>query len=365
MSYLPGDTVYLTIETRNAATNLLADADATPTLAVKRNGALDGAVTPTVAHASTGQYNASCVIPGTYASGDTVELVGSATVASVADSTVLFRTVLDGKRASDVYSLVGARGSRTLPVPNYDSLLTAHTSPTEDQCLYAAWLALVAPTQLDGSQNLQYLAADGTTVVLTVAAADLESAALAAAVLDASASAHDTSGTIGAKINAAGGAADPLDNAVPGSYSSGTAGFVIGTDLPALLTELGLVKAKTDALPSAYPTLDGSGHVTLATADPTAVAVATWTKLLCTGHVSAVTSAGSFSVVFDSPGFDGTTGSLTNGKKYLSFTSGVNHLDASPITGGTLADATHAAPTFTTPFGFAPQVNDTFALITN
>jgi hypothetical protein len=47
-------------------------------------------------------------------------------------------------------------------------------------------------------------------------------------VLDATASGHDTAGTIGQKINAAGGASDPLTNDVPGSYAAGTAGHALG-----------------------------------------------------------------------------------------------------------------------------------------
>lgn len=53
-------------------------------------------------------------------------------------------------------------------------------------------------------------------------------ASIASAVLDASAAAYNTANTIGGKINAAGAAADPLENDVPGSYASGTAGYVLG-----------------------------------------------------------------------------------------------------------------------------------------
>jgi hypothetical protein len=48
-------------------------------------------------------------------------------------------------------------------------------------------------------------------------------------VLDALAFSHDDVGSIGQKINAAGGSADPLTNPVPGGYAPGTAGYVIGT----------------------------------------------------------------------------------------------------------------------------------------
>lgn len=51
---------------------------------------------------------------------------------------------------------------------------------------------------------------------------------IADAVWDEAAAAHNTSGTMGAKLNAAGAAADPLDNEVPGAYAAGTAGYAMG-----------------------------------------------------------------------------------------------------------------------------------------
>lgn len=59
-------------------------------------------------------------------------------------------------------------------------------------------------------------------------AGGLDAAATAAAVLDAVAATYNDSGSIGAKINAAGGNADPLLNAVPGAYAAGTAGYTLG-----------------------------------------------------------------------------------------------------------------------------------------
>ncbi|MFB3816139.1 MAG: hypothetical protein ACE147_00630 [Candidatus Methylomirabilales bacterium] len=50
----------------------------------------------------------------------------------------------------------------------------------------------------------------------------------ASAVLDVSAADHKVPGTVGAKINQAGSAADPLENLVPGSYTAGTAGAALG-----------------------------------------------------------------------------------------------------------------------------------------
>lgn len=50
-------------------------------------------------------------------------------------------------------------------------------------------------------------------------------------VLDVAAGDHNLPGTIGERINDAGGAADPLTNAVPGDYAAGSAGKLIGDKL--------------------------------------------------------------------------------------------------------------------------------------
>ncbi len=75
------------------------------------------------------------------------------------------------------------------------------------------------------TQSLQALATNGASVTVAGYATGQDPATL---VLDAAASSHNTSGTIGAKINAAGAAADPLANDVPGSYDQGTAGYALG-----------------------------------------------------------------------------------------------------------------------------------------
>lgn len=52
-------------------------------------------------------------------------------------------------------------------------------------------------------------------------------------VLGATASSWDGAGTIGQKINAAGSATDPWATALPGSYSAGQAGYIVGHNLDA------------------------------------------------------------------------------------------------------------------------------------
>ena len=59
---------------------------------------------------------------------------------------------------------------------------------------------------------------------------------VAEAVLDATASSHNTAGTIGNKINSAGSAGDPWSTALPGSYTSGQAGKIVGDALDAAVS---------------------------------------------------------------------------------------------------------------------------------
>lgn len=53
-------------------------------------------------------------------------------------------------------------------------------------------------------------------------------------VLDVAAASHNTAGTIGAKINSAASAGDPWSTSEPGSYVSGTFGYLVAHSLPLL-----------------------------------------------------------------------------------------------------------------------------------
>jgi hypothetical protein len=65
----------------------------------------------------------------------------------------------------------------------------------------------------------------------------------AANVLDQTMSGHTTSGTAGGALNAAGSTGDPWNTPLPGAYTSGTAGYIIGT----FLTGVVLTAAKAIA----------------------------------------------------------------------------------------------------------------------
>ncbi len=91
--------------------------------------------------------------------------------------------------------------------------------------------------------------------------------AIADAVWDEAISGHAVSGSTGEALAAAGAAGDPWITALPGSYSSGQAGYIVGTALDAAVssrasqtslntlddyvdTEVAAIKAKTDLIPA-------------------------------------------------------------------------------------------------------------------
>lgn len=69
---------------------------------------------------------------------------------------------------------------------------------------------------------------------------EFSEAALARAVWTALAADYNDSGTMGAKMNAAGAAADPWAVELPGAYADGTAGKIIGSKLLTVARFLGL-----------------------------------------------------------------------------------------------------------------------------
>lgn len=75
--------------------------------------------------------------------------------------------------------------------------------------------------------------ANGTRTLTSLSAL---AADIASAVWDALAASYNTALTMGAKLNASGAASDPWTAALPGAYSSGQAGFIVGTELDATVS---------------------------------------------------------------------------------------------------------------------------------
>ena len=162
---------------------------------------------------------------------------------------------------------------------------------------------------------------------------------------------HQTAGTAGKKLDDAGGAADPWATTLPGAYGAGTAGFIVGTNLDAILT------ART--LPTASyfdPTTDPVANVTLvattttntdmvaAAPTTTAIADAVWDETLA-GHVTADTAGlllndwqdgGRLDLILDSrmaeASIDTTGGAIDNVTLVATTTTNTDMVAAAPTT---------------------------------
>lgn len=156
---------------------------------------------PTAAQVSTQVWTEP--VPGTFPAGSAGNLAGTRLDAAVSSRSTLTapdvwasptRTLTSfGTLATDVATSVWAAGSRTLT--GFGTLAAdvwAHVTRT--------LTSGAAPSATDN----------------------------AAAVWGATASSYNVAGTMGQKLNAAGGAADPLLNVVPGTYAVGTAGWALG-----------------------------------------------------------------------------------------------------------------------------------------
>ena len=123
--YFPGDAVTHSFVT-SGATGVAANADSLPTASVYRNGVLDGTVTVTITNTTTGLYLAAYTVPTTYAYGDVVECVVSATIGGIAtlavvDSLRLWKPALattDSVQASPTPTTTAFAGSSALASSN-------------------------------------------------------------------------------------------------------------------------------------------------------------------------------------------------------------------------------------------------------
>jgi hypothetical protein len=81
-------------------------------------------------------------------------------------------------------------------------------------------------------------------------------------IWDSTASSHNTSLTLGNKLNSAASAGDPLSSAVPGSYGAGTAGYIIGNGMKVSVgTGTGQINVASGKVPATLVNSDITGNV--------------------------------------------------------------------------------------------------------
>ncbi len=108
-------------------------------------------------------------------------------------------------------------------------------------------------------------------------------AEIAAATWDLATVGHTTSGTFGAAMNAAGAAGDPWSTSLPGAYGSGTAGYIVGTNINALITSrMATYTQPTGFLAATFP----SGTV----ANTTNITAGTITTVTTLTNLPAITA---------------------------------------------------------------------------
>ncbi len=204
---------------------------------------------------------------GTAVAASAVASVTAAVSLSAGDSPVFYTgtataggasTITDTNQAFTTNALAGCRVKITsgtgahqcrVIVSNTGTALTVDrawaTNPSTDS-VYAvladeipalsAGLKVTGVVTTDAVTTVNGLASNVITAASIASDADTE---IAGAVWDLATSGHTTSGTFGAAMNAAGSAGDPWATALPGAYGGGTAGFIVGTNLDALVSSRG------------------------------------------------------------------------------------------------------------------------------
>ncbi len=276
--YKPADSYYKEFVTTSPSTGAAANADSLPTATANHNGTDDGTFTLTVTNIDTGRYKITGTVPA-YSSGDVVNVSIAATCSSVAGKAIVDTFTIDTKRVGDLHDSSyngGAVASVTAGVTvatNNDkagySLATA--PPTAATIATAIWTDTtagdfttagspgkavmtsgvpVSGTVTVGTNNdktgyslgaSQTFSTTGSVGSVTGAVGSVTGNVTvggyasgqdpATLVLDVAASSHNTANSIGAKVNSAGSAGDPWSTTLPGSYSAGQAGYVVGHNL--------------------------------------------------------------------------------------------------------------------------------------
>ncbi len=273
MSYKPNDSYFKVFTTASPTTGAATNADSLPVATANKNGTDDGTFTLTVANLDTGRYKITGTVPGGYASGDCVNVTIAATVGGIAGKAVVDTFGLDSKRVGDlndipasaVASQLTAQGytsSRATKLDNLDAAVSSRSNFTSGGNVNVATIGGMTLT-VPGSGTISIPNVLGTSTYAGGAVASVTAPVTvgtnndksgygisgnvtvggysagqdpATLVLEVPASSHNTANSVGAKINGAVAAGDPWATALPGSYSAGSAGAILGGRLDAAVS---------------------------------------------------------------------------------------------------------------------------------
>lgn len=141
--------------------------------------------------------------------------------------------------------IASGSGSATITFSSSATILSVATASGSATVTLSGTAAIGAIAGLTGSTTIT-LSPTATSYAIgylsgiSTSETEFSEAALARAVWTALAADYNDSGTMGAKLNAAGAAADPWAVALPGAYADGTAGKIIGSKLLTVARFLGL-----------------------------------------------------------------------------------------------------------------------------
>lgn len=119
------------------------DADSLPTVAVYKNGTVDGAVTPTVTSVATGAYKYSFTVPGGYAAGDVVQalitaVIGGTTFRAWGDPVTLSQFPATALPNAAAGAAGGLAVIGSAPLSNLDASVAAVKTKTDSLTFTAA-----------------------------------------------------------------------------------------------------------------------------------------------------------------------------------------------------------------------------------
>lgn len=172
-------------------------------------------------------------------SGTATEIVTGGSATEIGDGLYKYRLTSANVDAIGEYIAVFKTADATVDAQHIPALWIVGRSGVENLDAAISSRNAVAPLDAAGTQTAAAaaLTAYDAATGADVSAISVPSAATVAdAVWDEALAGHAVAGSAGAALSAAGGAADPLTNAVPGAYASGTAGYVLGAINPAAVT---------------------------------------------------------------------------------------------------------------------------------
>lgn len=185
-------------------------------------------------------------LPAALVSGRIDASVGAMAAGVLTATAIAADAITDAKVASDVTiaSVTGAVGSVTGAVGsvtgNVGGNVVGSVGSVTAAVTVGALQAAAIADLFDTNSGTTYASAVAGSVVKEIAdnagGSGLTAGAIADAVWDEILSGHVVSGSTGEALSAAGGAGDPWITALPGSYSAGQAGYILGTNLNATVS---------------------------------------------------------------------------------------------------------------------------------